>query len=95
MERYKNRHEQEHDHGPLNIMDDQAEHLFSNLVSFIINAEEACIGFGIREVKGTNDVNMHTYMHMTIPHFLRFAETVNNQINMLIERGVISKETEQ
>lgn len=95
MERQKNLHEQGHDHGPLDIIDDQAEHLFSNLVSFNINAEEVCLGFGIRDIKGTNEVDIHTYMHMTIPHFLRFADTVNHQVGMLIERGVISRETEQ
>ncbi|MCX6582321.1 MAG: hypothetical protein NT166_19285 [Candidatus Aminicenantes bacterium] len=93
MDRHKHPHEQEH--GPLDIIDDQAEHLFSNLVSFYINAEEACIGFGIRDIKGTNDVEMHTYMHLTIPHFLRFSDTVNQQVAMLIDRGVISREPEQ
>jgi hypothetical protein len=93
MDRHKHLHEQEH--GPLDIIDDQAEHLFSNLVSFHINAEEACIGFGIRDIKGTNNVEMHTYMHLTIPHFLRFSDTVNQQVAMLIDRGVISREPEQ
>ncbi|HLP59679.1 MAG TPA: hypothetical protein VK186_12645 [Candidatus Deferrimicrobium sp.] len=95
MDRHKHLNEQGHDHGPLEIIDDQAEHLFTNLVSFNINAEEVSLGFGIRNTKGTNEVDIHTYMHMTIPHFLRFADTVNHQIGMLIERGVISKETEQ
>lgn len=80
---------------PLEIIDDEAEHLFSNLVSFNINAEEVCIGFGLRDVKETNAVNIHTYMHLTIPHFMRFAQTVHQQVNLLIDRGVISREMEQ
>lgn len=95
MDRNKHHHEQEHGQGPLDIIDDQAEHLFSNLVSFNINGEEVCLGFGIRDIKGTNEVDIHSYMHMTIPHFLRFADTVNHQVGMLIERGVISREPEQ
>ena len=79
----------------LEIMDDQAEHLYSNLISFNINAEEVCMGFGIRDVKEANLVNVHSYMHLTIPHFLRFAEAVHQQVNILIERGVISREPEQ
>jgi hypothetical protein len=79
----------------MEIIDEEAQHLFSNLISFNINAEEACMGFGIRNVKDTNEVNIHTYMHLTIPHFLRFADTVNQQVNLLIERGVISREPEQ
>jgi len=79
----------------MEIIDDEAQHLFSNLISFNINAEEVCMGFGIRNVKDTNEVNIHTYMHLTIPHFLRFADTVNQQVNLLIERGVISREPEQ
>ncbi|MCP5106673.1 MAG: hypothetical protein GY950_25035 [bacterium] len=80
---------------PLEIMDDEAENLYSNLISFNINAEEVCMGFGIRDVRDSNVVNLHTYMHLTIPHFLRFAQTVNQQVNTLIDKGVISREPEQ
>lgn len=79
----------------LDIIDEGAEHLYSNLISFNINAEEVCMGFGIRDVKEANLVDVHSYMHLTIPHFLRFAEAVNQQVNILIERGVISREPEQ
>lgn len=79
----------------MEVIDDEAQNFFSNLISFNINAEEVCMGFGIRNVKDTNEVNIHTYMHLTIPHFLRFADTVNQQVNLLIERGVISREPEQ
>ncbi len=79
----------------MEVIDDEAQNFFSNLISFNINAEEVCMGFGIRNVKDTNEVNIHTYMHLTIPHFLRFADTVNQQVNSLIERGVISREPEQ
>lgn len=75
----------------MELMDEEAEHLFSNLASFNLNAEEVCIGFGIRDTRENSTVNVHTYMHLTIPHFLRFAETVNQQVNMLIDRGVISR----
>jgi hypothetical protein len=73
------------------ILDDEAEHLFSNLISFNINAEEVCMGLGIRDIKSPTTVNVHSYLHLTIPHFLRFAEAVNEQVNVLIERGVISR----
>ena len=79
----------------LEIVDDHAENHFSNLISFNINAEEICMGFGIRDVKEQNVVNVHSYIHLTIPHFLRFAEAVHQQVNILIERGVISREPEQ
>ena len=32
---------------------------------------------------------------MTIPHFLRFADMVNKQVDLLIEKGVIAREPEQ
>ncbi len=79
----------------LEIADEEAMHVFSNLVSFNVNAEEVCMGLGIRDVKEASLVNVHTYMHMTIPHFVRFVEAVNQQLNMLIERGVVSREPEQ
>ena len=80
---------------PLEIIDEDAYHMFSNLISFNLNAEEVCMGLGIREVKETSIVKIHTYVHLTIPHFLRFADAVNEQMNMLIERGIISREPEQ
>ncbi|MCK5057656.1 MAG: hypothetical protein KAT34_13425 [Candidatus Aminicenantes bacterium] len=79
----------------LEIFDENAENLFSNLISFNINPEEVCMGLGIRDVREANLVNVHTYLHLTIPHFLRFADAVNKQVNMLIEKGVISREPEQ
>jgi len=79
----------------LEILDENAESHFSNLISFNINPEEVCMGLGIRDVREPNMVNVHTYLHLTIPHFLRFADAVNKQVNMLIEKGVISREPEQ
>ncbi len=79
----------------MQVADEEALHLFSNLASFNVNAEEVCIGFGIRDGRETNLVHMHTFMHLTVPHFLRFAETVNQQISLLVDRGVISREPEQ
>ncbi len=73
------------------LIDDEAESLYSNLISFNINGEEACLGLGIRNVQDPRQVNIHSYLHLTIPHFLRFAEAVNEQVNMLIEKGVISR----
>lgn len=79
----------------LDIADETAEHIFSNLISFNLNAEEICLGMGIRNVKDPVQVDIQTYVHLTIPHFLRFAEAVNEQVNVLIDRGVISREPEQ
>lgn len=79
----------------LEIIDEDAMHTFSNLISFNLNAEEVCMGLGIRDVKDGTLVNIHTYAHMTIPHFVRFADAVNEQVNALIDRGVISREPEQ
>lgn len=73
------------------IMDENADHIFSNLISFNINAEECCLGIGIRDLQDPKLINIHTYLHMTVPHFLRFAEAVNEQVNILIERGVVSR----
>ncbi|MCP5049653.1 MAG: hypothetical protein GY940_20960 [bacterium] len=73
------------------ILDEGAEHLYSNLISFSINAEEVCMGLGIRDIRSPSMVDVHSYLHLTIPHFLRFAEAVNEQVNLLIERGVISR----
>ena len=79
----------------LKIHDEDAQNIFANLISFNINPEEVCMGLGIRDVKDPNNVNVHTYLYMTIPHFLRYAETVNKQVELLIEKGVISREPEQ
>ena len=78
-------------HDKFEIIDDEAQHLFSNLISFNINAEEVCMGLGIRDIKAPSVVGVHSYLHLTIPHFLRFAEAVNEQVNILIEKGVISR----
>lgn len=79
----------------LNISDDQSVHLYANLVSFHVNPEEICLGMGIRNVQDPQRVDVHSYIHLTIPHFLRFADTVNKQVELLIEKGVITRETEQ
>jgi len=79
----------------LTIIDDEAVNLFSNLISFNINPEEVCMGLGVRDIKDPNTVKVHSYLHMTIPHFLRYADTVNKQVELLIEKGVISREPEQ
>jgi len=79
----------------IDISDENAVHVYSNLISFNINPEEICLGMGIRDVKDPFKINVHTYLHLTIPHFLRFADAVSKQVDLLIEKGVISKETEQ
>ena len=77
------------------IHDEDAENIYSNLISFNINPEEVCMGLGIRDVKDPKNVRVHTFLHLTLPHFLRFAEAVNKQIELLIEKGIISREPEQ
>jgi hypothetical protein len=79
----------------LTILDEDARHLFSNLISFNINPEEVCMGLGIRDIQDPAAVKIHTYLHMTIPHFLRYADAVNKQVQLLLEKGVISREPEQ
>ncbi|HSQ35847.1 MAG TPA: hypothetical protein VLQ89_07650, partial [Candidatus Binatia bacterium] len=79
----------------IEIIDLYAEHVYANLVSFNVNPEEICLGMGIRDVKDLTRVNIHTYTHMTIPHFLRFADMVNKQVDLLIEKGVIARDPEQ
>ena len=79
----------------IEINDEMAERSYANLVSFNINPEEVCMGIGIRDVKDQNIVNVGNYVYMSIPHFLRFADTVNKQVELLIEKGIISKEPEQ
>jgi hypothetical protein len=79
----------------IEIMDENAGHIYSNLISFNVNPEEVCMGMGIREIKDANHINIQTYVHLTIPHFLRFADAVNKQVSLLVEKGVISKEPEQ
>jgi hypothetical protein len=79
----------------LEIIDEDALHAFSNLISFNLNAEEVCMGMGIRDIKHGAMVNIHTYIHLTIPHFLRFADAVNEQVNVLIDKGIIAREPEQ
>jgi hypothetical protein len=73
------------------LIDDGAEHIFSNLISFNINPEECCMGLGIRDMRDPKLINIHSYVHLTVPHFLRFAEAVNEQVNILIDRGVITR----
>jgi len=79
----------------LTIIDDEAVNLFTNLISFNVNPEEVCMGLGVRDIKDPNTVKVHSYLHLTIPHFLRYAETVHKQVELLIEKGVISREPEQ
>jgi hypothetical protein len=79
----------------IEIIDDNAEQIYSNLISFNVNPEEVCMGMGIREIKDPNHVSIQTYVHLTIPHFLRFADAVNKQVTLLVEKGVISREPEQ
>ncbi len=79
----------------IEINDEMAEKLYANIISFNINPEEVCMGLGIRDVKEPNLVNVSNYVYMSIPHFLRFADTVNKQVELLIEKGIISKEPEQ
>lgn len=79
----------------IEIIDEYAQNIYSNLISFNVNPEEVCLGLGIRDIKKTNIVKVHTYLHVSIPHFLRFAEAINKQVDLLIEKGVISREPEQ
>lgn len=79
----------------LDVCDEEAQHFFSNLACFHVNPEEICFGLGIRDFNEANRVHIHTYVHLTIPHFLRFAQLVNKQIDFLVEKGVVSREPEQ
>jgi hypothetical protein len=79
----------------IEITDVHAQHVYANLVSFNVNPEEICLGLGIRDIKEPTRVAIHTYTHLTIPHFLRFADMVNKQVELLIEKGVIAREPEQ
>lgn len=84
-----------HENEKIEIIDTNAQHIYSNLISFNVNPEEVCMGMGIRNVKNANTVTVQSYIHLTIPHFLRFAETVNKQVTLLMEKGVISRVPEQ
>jgi hypothetical protein len=77
------------------INDEEAENIYTNLISFNISPEEVCMGIGIRDTRIPNQVNVSNYVYMSIPHFLRFADTVNKQVELLIDKGIISKEPEQ
>jgi len=77
------------------VVDDDAVDLFTNMISFNVNPEEVCIGIGIRNPQHTDVIRVHTYLHLTIPHFLRLAEAVNQQVSTLIDKGVLSREPEQ
>lgn len=79
----------------IEMSDIDAQHLYSNLVSFNINPEEVCLGLGIRDVKDPTLVRVHSYVYLSIPHFFRFAEAVNKQIELLIEKGIITRQTAQ
>ena len=79
----------------IEVYEEDAESIYSNIVSFNINPEEVCMGVGIRNVQNPNVVNVSKYIYMSIPHFLRFADAVNKQVELLIDKGIISKEPEQ
>ena len=79
----------------LEVVDDGAQHLYSNLISFNVNPEEVCLGLGIRDIKNPNVIRVNSFLHLTLPHFLRFAEAVNKQVDLLIDRGIVSREPEQ
>ena len=80
---------------PFELIDKDAKTLYANLVSFNINPEEVCLGLGLRDIQNNDKVNIHSYLYMSVPHFLRFAEAVGKQVDLLIEKGVISREPEQ
>ena len=78
------------------IVDDKdARRLYSNLISINVSPEEVCLGFGVIDVKNTKKVNVDSYVYLSIPHFIRFADAVHKNMEMLIAKGVITKETEQ
>ncbi len=77
------------------VVDDEAVDLYTNMISFNVNPEEVCVGVGIRNPQHADLIKIHTYLHLTIPHFLRLAEAVNQQVGMLIDKGVLAREPEQ
>jgi len=76
----------------ITVNDEQAPHLFSNLISVHVNPEEACLGIGIRDVAQDSQIMMQHYVHLTIPHFVRFAQAVNQQLQLLVDKGVVTPE---
>ncbi len=79
----------------MEIFDEEAKHQFTNIVSVLANPEEACLGIGVRDVQNPNVVKVESYVHMSIPHFLRFAQSIEAQLKVMEEKGVITRELEQ
>ena len=77
------------------VNDKEAQKIYANLVSVNVNPEEACLGLGIRDMQNPELVNIHTYVYLSIPHFIRFTQVVNQNMEALVKKGVITKEAEQ
>jgi hypothetical protein len=77
------------------VNDKEARRLYSNLISINVSPEEVCLGFGVIDIKDSKKVNVDSYVYLSIPHFIRFADAVNKNMEMLIDKGVITKEMEQ
>lgn len=65
---------------------DNVEVVFSDLVQINLSAETVSLEFAQRSRTANNEANVTHSIVLTIPHFLRLAETTQNVAKPMIEK---------
>ncbi len=76
----------------LRVFEDDAVHLSGNVVISRLDGEELLLGFGNRRFNLPNEVDIHSFIHLSIPHFIRMFFMLSNNLNKMKESGVIDVE---
>jgi hypothetical protein len=76
----------------LKVFEEDAVHLSGNVVISRLDGEELLLGFGNRRFNRPNEVDIHSFMHLSVPHFIRMFFMLSNNLNKMKEQGVIDVE---
>src|SRR4030042_4509983 len=71
------------DVGDLFVHDEQSQHLHANVALFNFDGEEVTFGFGNRRFKDHSEVDIHSYIHLSVPHFVRLHRLMTDMMNKL------------
>ena len=75
------------DVGDLFVHDEQSLHLHANIALFNFDGEEVTFGFGNRRFKDRSEVDIHSYIHLSVPHFVRLHRLMTDMMNKLTSSG--------
>ncbi len=78
---------------PLRVFEEDADHLSGNVIVFRIDGEEVVLGFGNRRFNNPHEVDIHSFIHLSIPHFIRLYFMLVNNMKTMKEKGIIDIET--